>query len=623
MTNASDFDDLYAAAWRPLLLQTFAVCGDLGTARESLQQSFVDTWHHWSRAQRQGAESYVRSGAFARAHWRSRARAFQRAQRVTREQRAVLRTLQSLPVQARRAVVLTCLSDLSLAGIGRQIGETERHTEELIEAGLTELAGSLDLPRDAIATRLRGLEGAARAAAQPTPDDLRRLGIRRRRLWLGVGTVAAVGLTVAAGAFVQVQPVQAVRLPPPLGPAVSRGMLLGNQGLKPIGQPVQWQVLSTSDNTTGTGINTMCQGSRFADPHGLRAFVRDFQLSGTQQRTATQTIELSRTVRQSHEAYRTAVGWFAGCRQARLQLLSTYDVRQLGDEAMILKFRAEGDQLNSFAVGVARTGHISTWTAVVTRGASNPDTSKLLQTLSNAVDRLCSSKAAGACALTPVLQENPPPPSGEQPGMLAVADLPSVGNIDKPWVGTSAARVQGNPAATSCDHADFDAAGATGTLSRTFLIPGAATPDRFGLTETSGTFASAVPAKAFVTEVRGKMDSCEDRDLGAKITRHAEMPIAVRGSAWYLWRLESEVSDKRTIVYWMGITRVGSHVAQVSFVPGDGPDQDLDTATFEDLVKRGRDRLFELPATPTTGQQSGTDADRNQTPGPSSSPTAR
>jgi DNA-directed RNA polymerase specialized sigma24 family protein len=620
MTNASDFDALYAATWRPLLLQTFAVCGDLGTAREALQHSFVDTWHHWPRAQRRGAESYVRSGAFARAQWRSRARAFQRAQRVTREQRAALRTLQGLPPQARRAVVLTCLSDLTLAEIGRQIGETERHTEELIQAGLAELAGDLDLRQDAIAPRLRGLEGAARAAAQPTPDDLRRLGIRRRRLWLGAGTVAAVGLTVLAGAFVRLQPVEAVKLPPPLGPAVSRAMLLGTDGLKPIGDPDRWQVRSTSDNTGGTGINTLCQGSRFADPHGLRAFVRTFALSGKQPRTATQTIELSRTVRQSHQAFRTAVGWFAGCNQARLQLLSTYDVRQLGDEAMILKFRAEGARLDSFSVGVARSGHISTWTAVVTRGASNPETSKLVDTLGNSVGRLCSSRAAGACAMSPVVQENPPPPSGEQPGMLAVADLPAVGRIDKPWVGTRAARVQGNPAATTCDNADFETAGASGVLSRTFLVPGSKTPARFGITETSGSFASAEPAKAFVTRVRAKMDKCPDKDLGAKITQHAEMPIAVRGSAWYLWRLESAVSDNRTVVFWMGITRVGNHVAQVSFVPGDGADQDIDRGTFEDLLKRTRDRLFELPSTPSPGQQSGTDSTPSGGPTPTSSP---
>lgn len=601
MTHATDFDAIYAATWRPLLLQTFAVCGDLGTARESLRQSFVDTWHHWPRAQRQGVEAYVRSGAFARAQWRSRARTLKRAQRVTREQRAALRALQSLPLQARRAVVLTCLSELGVADIGRQIAETERHTEELVEAGLTDLANALSVRRADVGPRLRGLEGAARAAAQPTPEDLRRHGIRRRRLWLGAGTVAAVAVTLVAGAFVQVQPVQAVKLPPPLGPAVSQSMLLAGDGLGPLGTSSRWQVLSTSDNTKGTGINMLCQGARFADPHGLRAFVRKFQLPG-QRRTVTQTIELSRTLRQSGHAFRTAVGWFAGCPQGRLQLLSTYDVQRLGDEAMILKFRAQGDRLTSFTVGVARTGHITTWTAVVTRGAHNPDTTKVVDSLSNSVRKLCPSRAAGKCPVDAVVRENPPPPSGEQPGMLAVADLPPVGNIAKPWVGTRAQRSQNNPASTTCDRADFHNAGAGGALTRTFLVPGSATPARFGLTETAGRFPVVEQAKAFVTHVRDRMDRCEDKDPGATITHRAEKSVAVRGSAWYLWRLRSEISDKRAIVYWMGISRVGSQVAQVAFVPGEGAKQDIDAATFEALVKRSRDRLFELPATPLPGE---------------------
>ncbi|MGI9157279.1 MAG: sigma factor-like helix-turn-helix DNA-binding protein [Marmoricola sp.] len=604
MTQADDFDELYAATWRPLLLQTFALCGDLGTAREALRQSFVDAWHHWGRAQRQVPESYVRSGAFARAQWRSRARALKRAQRVTREQRAALRALQSLPAQARKAVVLACLSELSVAEIARQVDEPERHTEELVEAGLTELAHTLALSPDAVAPRLRGLTGAARAAAQPTPEEVRRQGNRRHWTWLAAGTAAAVLATLLAGTFVRVQPVSTATPPPALGPTATSSMLMGGGGLKPLGSADSWRVLATSDNTTGDGINTYCQSARFADPHGLRAFVRTFRPSGTHSgkhsgtgpRSATQTIELSRTVGEAQRAFTTAVDWFAGCQHAGLQLLSSYDVRQLGDDAMVLKFRAQGAQLTSFAVGVARTGHLTTWTSVVTRGSRSPDTTRVVHALGNSVRRLCSSRAAGACATSPKISQDPPPPSGEQPGMLAVADLPPVGNISHPWVGTDAQQATDNAAATTCDHADFVAAGAKGPLARTFLIPKSRTPARFGLTETTGRFPRVAGAKAFVTRVRDRMNGCPDKDPGATITTRAEKRTGPRGSEWYLWRLESQISDKRTIVYWMGVSRFGSNVAQVGFVPGGGPTQDIDAATFEGLVTRSRDRLFELPA---------------------------
>ncbi|MDT7798632.1 MAG: hypothetical protein QOI78_2065, partial [Actinomycetota bacterium] len=521
----------------------------------------------------------------------------------SKPQRLALRRLHEVPVQARKAVILACLTDLPMHAIGQQIGETEAESERLLGVGLASLRTSLGLPDDATVTmRLRELESSARAAAQPVSADLRAQGVRRRRLRLAAGCVAAVVLTVLAGTFVRVQPVKPVVLPPPLGPAVQRSMLLGTDGLQSLGNPLRWTVDSTSDNTTGNGINSFCQAARFADPQGLRTYVRRFQFTGRPTRTASQTIELSRTVRQARAGYATALKWFAGCQQARVQLLTSYGVDRLGDEGAILKFRATGKTLRSYAVALARTGHITTWTAITTMGSRNPETGKLLESITGAVRRVCASRVAGTCPLTPVVTENAPPPSGEQEGMLAVADLPPIGTIAKPWVGTRAGPATDNPAATTCDRADFVAAGASRSLSRTFLIPGANTPARFGLSETWGRFGSTTQAKAFMQQVRGRMDGCEKKDPGAKVSDRAEQLRGPRGSVWTMWRLESDISDKRTIAYWMGIARVGPNVAQVGFVPGDT--FDVDAAAFRALVVRARDRLFELPVeTPTTQAQ--------------------
>ncbi len=591
--TSTDFDELYAGTWRPLLLQTFALCGDLGTAREAVSHAFVDAWHHWGRASRRDPEAYVRSSAFARALWRSRARAFQRAPRVSKPQRVALRLLHEVPVQARKAVILGCFTDLPMSAIGQQIGETEARTEELLAAGLAQLRTTLNLPDSQVMVRLRELETTARAAAQPVPEDLRRSGDRRRRLFLATGTVAAVALTLVAGAFVRVQPVQQDTVPAPLGPAVQRSMLLDADGLQPLGTPVRWSVEKTSDNTSGTGINSFCQVARFADPQGLRTLVRSFRFAGTPTRKASQTIELSRTLRQARSGYATAVRWFGGCQQTRLQLLSSYGVERLGDEGAILKFRATGKRLRSYAVALARTGRITTWTAVTTMGARNPDTDQLLASITGAVGRVCKSRVAGPCPLSPVVTQNAPPPTGEQEGMLAVADLPPIGTITKPWVGTKAGPTGNNPAATTCDRADFVASGARRSLSRTFLIPAAKTPDRFGLSESWGRFASTKQAKAFMKQIRGRMDGCEDKDLGAKVSDRAEKLDGPRGSAWTMWRLESEINDKKKIAYWMGIARYGPHVVQVGFVPGNT--FDVSAEVFRALVIRSRDRLFELP----------------------------
>ena len=593
MTASSDFDALYAATWRPLLLQTFALCGDLGTAREAVAHAFVDAWHHWSRISRRDPEPHVRATAFARAQWRSRARAFQRAPQVSKPERVALRRLHEVPVQARKAVIMACFTDLPMVVIGEQIGETEAQAEKLLGAGLAQLRTTLNLPDDQVMVRLRELETTVRAAAQPVPEDLRASGDRRRRLFLAAGCVAAVALTLVAGALVLVKPTTQETLPPHLGPAVQRSMLLGAHGLGPLGNPVRWRVGKTSDNTAGSGINSFCQGSRSADPRGLRTYVRSYRFAGSPTRRASQTIELSRTAGQARDGYAKAVQWFDGCRQARVQLLSSYGVKRLGDEGAILKFRATGEDLRSYAVAVARTGRITTWTAVTTMGARNADTDRLLASITGAVKRVCSSRAAGRCPRSPVVTRNAPPPTGEQEGMLAAADLPPVGTIAKPWVGTKAAPAGKNPAATTCDRADFVAAGSRRPLSRTFLIPGAGTPDRFGLSETSGRFATTRQAKEFVQQVRRRMDACEDKDLGAKISNRRENANGAPGSAWTMWRLVSQINDNQKIAYWMGVARYGPHVAQVGFVPGDR--SDVSTRAFRALVVRARDRLSELP----------------------------
>ena len=44
----------------------------------------------------------------------------------------------------------------------------------------------------------------------------------------------------------------------------------------------------------------------------------------------------------------------------------------------------------------------------------------------------------------------------------------------------------------------------------------------------------------------------------------------------------------------MGVARVGRYVAQVNFTPAG--DNDIDEVTFQALITRARDRLFELSA---------------------------
>jgi hypothetical protein len=175
--------------------------------------------------------------------------------------------------------------------------------------------------------------------------------------------------------------------------------------------------------------------------------------------------------------------------------------------------------------------------------------------------------------------------------MLAEVDLPPVAGVRLPWVGTQPRRAMSNIADTSCDKTEFSGGGITHNLTRSFVIPGAKLPAQFGLTETVGTLP-APRAKAFVSRVRARMDSCAERQLGTDVVRIAHRVSGDRELA--VWRVTTEITDKRSVTFLMGVVREDTAVAQVGFVPhlavSMGPD------AFVALVERAGQRLPAMPA---------------------------
>ena len=376
---------------------------------------------------------------------------------------------------------------------------------------------------------------------------------------------------------------------------VTEDMLLSLEQARAIAPEESWHLVSTSDNTSGSGINSVCQATRFADPEGRGTLVRRFAATAAPKRNFVQTVEISRSPAASAKAYQTTLGWFAGCSEARLQLLGAYRVRGLGEQAEVLKLRIPNAVRRTYTVGLARSGSVTVSTVLETLGGRASPISGVLDTLTQAVRNLCGADVTGPCPTdvqaAPVL----PPPSGETLGSLAAADLPVVGRINKPWVGTKPAPARPNVAATTCDKANFVKAGARQAATRTFLIPEANLPKRFGITETIGGFATPQAARKFVRSITADMASCEKRDLGATIRTELLQTKGYRQSEYALWRLDSEIKQGSTVSFWMGVARVGRYVAQVNFTPAGS--NDIDEDSFQALVTRARDRLFELPAT--------------------------
>ena len=596
-----EFDDFYLASRRRLVLSAYALTGDLAAARNAVGEAFVAARHHWRKVSRlPDPEEWVRPRAWAMAQRRHVARLWHREKGINAEQKRVLTALHHLPDQQRKVLLLAHLAALSTADIGRELGISPDRVEERLATATSSFCRRVGSEPDGVAAAIELLAPIAEAAALRGPSYVHHSGRRRQSLHAVVGAVVLVCLTVLGGVFVVRGGVEESAAAGTTKAADARPvtdeMLLTLPQVQLLAPKEGWRLVGTSDNTSGSGINSVCQATRFADPDGKGTKVRTFATNGTAQhrRRVVQTVEISRSSKASQAAYRTTLGWFAGCTQARLQILSAYRVQGLGGEAQMLKLRIPNAVRRTYVVGLARSGSLTVSTVSETLGGRPVSVERAVTTLTDAVRNVCSSDPSGPCPsavrAAPVL----PPRSGETPGTLATADLPVIGKVNRPWVGTRPVPARPNIAATTCDRASFIRAGAPRAATRTFLIPQAKLAKRFGIAETVGAFPSTARARGLVRNVSAAMARCEKKDLGAKVSSQVLQPRGYRSSEYAMWRLDSEINDEASVGFWMGVARVGRYVAQVNFTPSG--DNDVDEDTFQALITRARDRLFELPA---------------------------
>lgn len=610
MRDPDEFDAFYKDARARLLLQTYALTGDLPAARVAVRDAFVVAWHHWRKATRDGdPEAWVRPIAWAHAQRRHTTRIWHREKGLSPKVRAVLEALGKLGVDQRKMVLLTVLASGDLADFAREVGLPREEAERELQTAMSQLAIHLELATPVSRQLFAPLAELVDGVRLPRASILRRAGAARRRTHTAVGVVAAVAALVVTGTVVTdttgVRPTldrdlvetsgqrEGPPAPPP-PPALSEDALLTATTVGGTLPGRGWTETGTHDNTEGDGLVVPCQTERYADRRSDVALVRDFAATPRKRdpdRSAVQLAEASASTTAAHRAFGTTLDWFAGCTDDRTQLLATQRVRGVGDEAMLLTLRTWSDPVTTLVAGVARTGQVVTTTVTTTVAGTKPQTEPAAQLLGQAVTGLCTQPDAGTCTTTPRLRAVPPLPVGDVPAMLDEVDLPPVTNVTRPWVGTEPRRARMNLAATSCDDAEFRGQGWSSNLTRTFLIPGAGLPAEFGLTETVG--ALALPrARSFVEDVRRSMGTCPENDLGVDVTQIAHRTN--RAEDLTVWNVTTELSEDRSVEFRMAILRVGTAVAQLGFVPAD--DVRLTDATFVALAERALERLPQLPA---------------------------
>src|SRR5690242_4338869 len=123
MPTAEEFDEFYVSTRRGLVLQTFALTGDLSASRSAVRDAYVAARHHWAKVGREAdPEAWVRPRALSAAQRRHTARPWHKERQVDAEQARTLEVLHELPDLQRRVLVLSLLAALSTEAICREVG---------------------------------------------------------------------------------------------------------------------------------------------------------------------------------------------------------------------------------------------------------------------------------------------------------------------------------------------------------------------------------------------------------------------------------------------------------------------------------------------------------------------
>lgn len=629
MRSPEAFDTFYATTRDRLLLEAYALTGDLPAARTAVRDAFSVAWHHWSKVGRlDDPEAWVRPHAHSRALHRHTARPWHRDKAVDANVRATLEALAKLTSHERKVLVLTSLSPLSLTDIAREVGLPRADTERALQSATSRFAMARAVPSTDVRLRLDALRAPLLGTSWPRSTIIRRTGTARRRTHTLIGSAAVIaallvsGTVVASGGAAPSSLDQESALPGismregsvDEAPALEDATLLSTAQMKRYGRGLTWSEGETSDNLAGSGLVMPCQQARFADPAGAGALMRSFtgtaevdKLSRTgkgkgkkarttrrtvteERATAVQFVELSADDAQAQAAFEVTRGWYADCLDSRVQLLSTDAVSRVGDDATVMTLRSWDKTPSRISVGLARTGQLTVTTLVRSTGA--PVNAKAAAAgLAAAVNAACGSPGAGACAGPPKVRPSEPFPVGRPAGLLAAVDMPPVAGAVGPWVGTDPERARSNFASTRCDNTQFRGQGMRHTLTRTFVFPAMQKEKTFGLTQTVATM-KASQATRFVDEVRSRIRKCGEANLGTSVDSLVNR--SRNDTELTVWDLDVEISDNRTIQFWMAIMRDGNAVSQVGFTPTSGMTMARDD--FTAIAERALERLGDLPS---------------------------
>ncbi|MFI5713590.1 hypothetical protein [Kribbella sp. NPDC051620] len=343
-----------------------------------------------------------------------------------------------------------------------------------------------------------------------------------------------------------------------------------------------WAVASTDDGSNAPDKAFVCQSQRFADPAGIRTWIRNFQNPSTKQ-TAVQYVEVSNDEAAAGKAYSTITGWLSACNTPQIRLVASYTTTGLGSKGVVAVFGQPGEKSSKYrTISVSTAGQATMVVEFDTTAKTPPKPDTVIATAGAGLQRICAEAkcTTGTPTAKPGLL-----PTTEPPGFMAPIDLPVLPSIDKPWVSTSGTTPKGTGCET--DKLDLKKAKPKSSKSQTYVVPEAKVPAEFGLDTMVVSFASPAAASNYVAAIRKAVDNCKKTQSNATVKQTGDVSLgqSISGESW---RASYETGNNKTFTYRIGIAASGSRAVYVLYPVLE--DLDITNAGFNEVLIRAAER---------------------------------
>jgi hypothetical protein len=371
--------------------------------------------------------------------------------------------------------------------------------------------------------------------------------------------------------------------------------MLSPSQAKTLDRSSSWKVVTTERSVTEDSPTAACFGGEPLEgqPTPQQEVIRVLKAGGKNDPVALHAAMAYDSPEEATQAYAIASKTLGGCAAAGYYIESGRSVSGIGDHAVgVVVMEAQGKKTQAHSVVLNRTGRV-----VNVLDAAQPSHAIAMDAVAKAlaqVNAVICRGAGGRCDGNVSVKDGPPPLGGDEPGFLAIGDLPPAGPKVYPWVATQVELPKKEFQGSGCEKVNWTTEQAKSRSSRVYLIPESGN-SFFGLNEIMLTTKDAKAAGKVVDRIKADFAKCKSRNLTAtvngpkKVTSIGAQKTKISGWTAVI----SQKSTKGVAKYRVGIVSAGPKVIYTFLNPRG--DFNFNNHQWDTVAARAGERASQVP----------------------------